>query len=105
MALIIGKIKCCFCKEKGGWIHSVHQYGIYGDVGGRIFYHPECLEMVEIDPEKFGHTMMDKAIQINDLRKSNIRDYNNDLVDNFKKKVEKLHANHFERMIPGLPRR
>lgn len=100
MALIIGKIKCCFCKEKDGWIHSVCDYGIYGAVGRRIFYHPECLEMVEIEPEKFGHIMMDKAININDLRKQNINECNSNLVENFKKKVEKLHTNHFERMIP-----
>ncbi len=101
MAFILGKLKCCFCKEKNGVIHSVCDYGIYGDVGSRIFYHPECIKMVEKDPEKFGHIMMDKAINIGDLRKVNIKQCNDHLVDNFNKKVEKLHQNHFERMMPN----
>lgn len=104
MAFTIGKIKCCFCEEKDGIIHSVCAYGIYGDIGKRIFYHPECLEMIEIEPEKFGHIMMDKAININDLRKMNIKKCNDSIIEIFKKKVEKLNSNHFERMIPHIKR-
>ncbi len=100
MAIILGKIKCYFCKEKAGFMHSVQDYGIYGAVGSRTFYHPECLEMVEIDPEKFGHKWVDKAININDLFKQNREKCNIDLVKNFKKKIDKLHQNHFERMMP-----
>lgn len=100
MALILGKLKCCFCKEKAGILHSVQEYGIYGDVGGRIFYHPECLEMVQIEPEKFGHQWADKAIQINDLYEQNREKCNVDLVKNFQEKVDKLHQSHFERMMP-----
>ena len=100
MALILGKIKCCFCKKKDGVIYSVCDYGVYGDVGGRIFYHPECIEMVELNPEKFGHIMMDKAINIGDLRKSNIEKCNKSIVDDFEEKVMKLHMNSFEKMMP-----
>lgn len=100
MAYIFGKIKCYFCGNKNGVIHSVCDYGIYGEVGKRIFYHPECINMVEKDPEKFGHKMMDKALNIYDLREQNIKNCNNTLVERFNKKVEKLHQNHFERMMP-----
>jgi hypothetical protein len=100
MPLIIGKIKCYFCRGKDGVIHSVCDYGLYGDWGRRIFYHPECLEMVEMNPEKFGNTMMDKAINIDDLRKQNIEECNKNLVKEFEKKVATLHRKHFERMMP-----
>jgi hypothetical protein len=100
MAFTFGKIKCYFCREKDGLLHSVCDYGVYGDVGSRIFYHPECLEMVQWKPEKFGHRMMDKAINIDDLQKQNISNCNKKLVENFKKKVENLHRNHFEKMMP-----
>lgn len=100
MALILGKIKCYFCGKKGGLFYSVHEYGIYGDIGKRIFYHPECMEMVQLEPEKFVHTWMDKALQIEELRKENIKNHNSSIIDNFNKKVEKLHASHFERMMP-----
>jgi len=100
MAVILGKIKCWFCDEKGGIIHSVHDYGIYGEVGKRVFYHPECLEMVEMDPEKFGHKWADKAIQINELQKSQRKDFNGQIVENYQKKVDQLHQNHFEKMMP-----
>jgi hypothetical protein len=101
MTIILGKIKCCFCGKKNGVFHSVHGYGIYEmDVGKRLFYHPECLEMVEIDPEKYSHNWADKAIQINELFKKNRVRCNSTLVTEYKRKVEKLHANHFERMMP-----
>jgi hypothetical protein len=99
MAIIIGKVKCRFCKEKDGVIHSVCEHGIYGEVGQRIYYHPECLEMVQMDPEKFGHRMIDMAIKIEEQRKECIEDYNNHIVEEYKKKVEKLHRHHFERMM------
>ncbi len=97
---IFGKIECCFCGKKDGVIHSVCEYGIYGGVGKRRFYHPECMEMVEIDPEKFGHKLIDIAIHINDLRKQNIEKCNRSIVKRFNKKVEQLHQNNFERMMP-----
>jgi hypothetical protein len=101
MSFIIGKIKCCFCGGKDGVIHSVCDYGIYGDVGKRIFYHSECLEMVETQCEKAGHIMMDKAINIGDLRKQNIKNYNDNIYEEFQKKIKTLHRNHFERMMPS----
>lgn len=100
MAIIIGKIKCWFCEKKGGVIHSTHDYGIYGEVGKRVFYHPECLEMVETNPERFGHNWADKALKIGELLVQNKGDYNIHLVDEFEKKVAKLHQHHFERMMP-----
>ena len=100
MAWTLGKIKCCFCNDRDGIIHSVCDYGIYGDVGGRIFYHPECLEMVEWKPEKFGHRMMDKAINICDLQIQNTNNCNQTIVERFNRKVEKLHQKHFEKMMP-----
>ena len=100
MAIILGKIKCWFCDEKAGLIYSVQDYGIYGEVGKRVFYHPECLEMVEMEPEKFGHKWADKAIQINELCKQNRGRCNVQIVEKYKKKIDKLHQNHFERMMP-----
>ena len=101
MAFIIGKIKCHFCGEKNGILHSVHEYGIYeNEIRKRTFYHPECLKLVEIYPEQSGHRMMDMAIYINDLRKENERKCNKKIIKDFKKKIEKLRQNHFERMIP-----
>jgi hypothetical protein len=101
MAYIFGKIKCYFCDQKKGVIHSVCDYGMYGEIGKRVFYHPECLEMVEVNPEKFSHTMMDKALHIYELREHNMKQYNNKLVESFNKKVETLHRNNFERMMPS----
>lgn len=99
MTIILGKVKCYFCGEKNGVFQSVCNYGIYGDVGKRLFYHQECLEMVEKDPEKFGHIMIDRAIQINDLKKECIK-FNHTVEEKFKQKVEKLHTQNFERMMP-----
>ena len=101
MAFIIGKIKCHFCGKNNGVLHSVHAYGIYEDeVRKRTFYHPECLELIEIYPENFDHKLLDMAIYINDLRKENIEKCNGKIIKDFKEKVEKLRQNHFERMIP-----
>jgi len=99
MAWVIGKLKCYFCGAKGGLFHSVHDYGIYGDVGKRIFYHSECLEMVEIEPEKFGHILTDRAIHIHELRERNIP-FNLTIEELLISKVEKLHKFSFERMMP-----
>lgn len=100
MNLFNKKPKCVFCEGIKGLFHSVHAYGIYGAIGKRLHYHPECLEMVEIDPEKFGHIMVDKAIYINDLKNENVRKNNSRMKKEFKEKVEKLHQRHFERMMP-----
>ncbi len=100
MAYVFGKIKCCFCHRKNGVIHSVCDYGIYGEVGKRKFYHPECIEMVELDPEKFGHKLIDIAIHINELRKQNISNCNRSIVERFNEKVDRLHQSSFERMMP-----
>jgi hypothetical protein len=99
MPLILGKIKCCFCGRKDGVIESVCDYGIYGDIGSRIFFHNECLGMIQMDPEKFGHIMIDQAINIEDLRKAGI-ECNIKIIKTFKEKVEKLQRCHFERMFP-----
>mgnify|MGYP007011964212 CR=1 FL=1 len=61
MALVLGKLKCYFCGGKGGLLESVHEYGIYGEIGRRHYYHPECLQAVQIDPEKYGHSWADRA--------------------------------------------
>jgi len=104
MAFIFGKIKCCFCHEKDGLMESVCDHGIYGDVGGRIFYHHECLQMIEMSPEKYGHIMMDRAININDLRKEGMK-FNDELEEKFQKTVANLQRNHFERMLPTWSRK
>ena len=101
MAFTIGKYKCYFCGRKGGFFHSVHEYGCYGEVGRRIYYHPECLEMVEVSPEKFGHIMMDKAIFVVERKKENIEKVNSKIQEEFQEKVEKLQTDHFEQMMPS----
>ena len=101
MALIIGKPKCIFCAEKKGLLHSVHAYGSYGEVGKRHFYHDECLQMVELEPEKFGHIMTDRALFIHELKEQNMR-YNNRIIPDHKEKVQKLNIKNFERMMPKV---
>ena len=100
MGFVVGKLKCCFCKAKEGILQSVHTHDIYGDVGRRIYYHQECLEIVEVEPQKFSHRTVDKAIQINDLRKANEEHYNSKIIEKYKKKVESLQKSNFERMMP-----
>ena len=101
MAFILGKLECYFCGKKNGVFHSVHGYGVYeSDISKRTFYHPECLELVERYPEQSEHKMMDMAIYINDLRKENMEKCNKKIIKEFKEKIEKLHKNNFEIMIP-----
>ena len=101
MALIIGRIKCCFCGKKDGVIHSVHAYGIYADdISKRYYYHSECLELVEMYPEQHGHKLIDLAIEISDRKAENIEKTNSKIIPNHVKKIEKLNTNHFERMMP-----
>lgn len=99
MALIIGRIKCCFCGEKKGFMHSVHNYGIYGGVRKRIFYHTECLELIEVNPEKYGHNMVDKALDIIELKRKCIK-HNNIIKQDHQDKLDTLRTHNFERMIP-----
>jgi hypothetical protein len=99
MAFIIGKIKCYICGEKDGLFHSVCSYGIYGEVGGRIFYHPECVRMIELEPEKFGHKLMDKVLYLAELE-NKCKPKNKNVVKDYKDKVNKLLSNNFNRMIP-----
>jgi|GEM_PF-5887420 len=100
MPLIIGKLKCYFCADKDGVLESVCDHGIYGDAEGRIHYHMECLQMIEMNPEKYGSIMVDKAILINDLRRECMK-VNKELEPVFKKKVAQLFKDNFERMMPS----
>lgn len=100
MVLIIGKIKCCFCKKKHGVMHSVHDYGIYGDVDKRIFYHPECLEIRQIYPTSFDHKSIDMAVFIVDQLKENHKETNSHIIDKYENNVRKLEVSHWDRMIP-----
>ena len=102
MAIILGKIKCCFCGKKHGLLYSVYGSGIYfSDIGKRYFYHPECLELVQLSPEKFGHRIMDLAVDICDKKKHCKETFNNKIIPNFEEKVKKLKTEHFNNMIPG----
>jgi len=94
------KPKCCFCEKTKGFFHSVHDYGIYGEQGARVYYHPECRNAVEVSPEEWGHIFVDKALHIAELEETCIRNTNQHIVKKFKEKIEKCHANHFSRMIP-----
>lgn len=100
MALIIGKIKCCFCGEKEGVLESVHGYGLYDAPAKRTHFHPECLELVEMYPEIYGHKAADLAIDINDKRNKNMLRKNNNIISDYQKTREKLKMNNFERMMP-----
>jgi len=96
----IGKLQCYFCGGKTGVFHSVHAYGIYGGMGKRVHYHPECLEMAETYPEYYGHQMVDKALHIHELRERNEKNTNNNITENIRNKVEKLQQYNYERMMP-----
>ena len=100
MPIILGKIKCYFCRQKDGLMYSVCDYGIYGDIGRRLFYHPECLEVIQISPEASGHILMDKALHIQDMRRKNEKNCNQSIAKEYKEKIEKLQIEHFERMMP-----
>ncbi|MDX1806214.1 MAG: hypothetical protein R3267_04215 [Paenisporosarcina sp.] len=100
MAFTVGKLKCYFCGEKDGVFESVCKYGIYGDVGGRIHYHMECLQLIEAAPEKYGNIMVDKAIFINESRQRCMQ-FNKELEPKFKKKINELFKHNFERMMPS----
>jgi hypothetical protein len=43
---------------------------------------------------------MDKAINIDDLRRENEEKCNKTIAKEYAKKIEKLHQSHFERMMP-----
>ena len=101
MALIIGKIKCYFCNKEDGVMQSLCEYGIYGAIGKRLFYHTECLHLIEVNPTCFPHIMMDKALHVYDLRKQNIKNFNDLIKVEFDKKIEQLQKNHFETMMPS----
>ena len=100
-AFIIGRLKCCFCKNKRGLLSSVHGYGIYESVvGKRIFYHDECLQHVSEFPESYSHTDVDMAIQIVEKKKKNI-DMNEKIISKHKNNIKELQHYTFERMLPG----
>lgn len=102
MAFIIGNVKCFFCGKKQGFFHSCHGYGIYADeIKRRVFYHPECLELVQMYPEIFGHRKVDRALVILDQIKKNKRQINSDIISNHEKKRQKLLDSHFENMMPS----
>ena len=98
-AVMFFKPKCCFCKINDGYLHSVCKHGIYGDVGKRIFYHPECLEQVQLYPEKFNNIIVDKAIFISDHKDKCIK-INKRIINEHERKIERLKADHFLSMIP-----
>ncbi len=99
--IIIGKIRCYFCNKDEGFMHSVHRYGIYDDPAKRHFYHPECLEIIEMEPEKSGSAMMDKALHIITLKESNNDKFNEEIIPKFRASIEKLRESSFDRMIKG----
>ena len=101
MAFIIGRLKCCFCKRKDGLLSSVYDHGIYGTgIGGRSFYHEECLQAVSEFPERYGHTNVDMAIQICERRQHNIK-INQDIISKHNNNIKELQHYTFERMLPG----
>lgn len=56
--------KCFLCKQTGNGLKWVSQYGIYMEANKHYAYHPECLKAVLCDPEKYGHEIVDMALQI-----------------------------------------
>ena len=96
------KPKCVFCGQKKGFFHSVHKYGIYGsDLGKRYYYHPECFRLVENEPEKFGHIMLDMVLHLAELERACKEKENSKIAKIFKEKVEQCQENSFKRMLPG----
>ena len=100
MTIILGKVKCVFCNNKNGLIHSICDYGIYGEIGRRIHYHPECLELVQMYPESFGHRKVDMALKIIDMIQE-CKNFNKNIISKYEKKLEKLKISHFENMMPA----
>jgi hypothetical protein len=102
MAIIFGKIKCAFCDRKTGFMCSVHGYGMYAlDVTKRTFYHPECLELIQMYPEAFGHRKADLALDILQRMKENKKRTNKSIIPDYQKKLETLRESHFENMMPS----
>jgi hypothetical protein len=94
------KVKCCFCQSDRGMIRSVCEHGIYGEQGKRLFFHQECLEMIEMEPEKYGNINVDMAIYINNLIEVWSKKIN--LVEEFQEKLTKLRQQSFSRMMPKV---
>lgn len=100
MPIFSRKEKCVFCDRNKGLFHSVKRYGMYGEVGGRIHFHPECLELTQMYPEAFGHRKVDQALEILDAIKDCKKNFNNKIISDYEAKLEKLRASHFENMMP-----
>lgn len=84
------KVRCCFCDETRGFLHSVHDWGMYKtELGRRIFYHPGCLGVVTCEPEFSGSINVDKALNILNLLPSN-QTFNENIVFSNKEKFKKL---------------
>lgn len=64
--------RCSFCKKRRN-LSFVLAYGIYGQCAFQKYaYHNKCLEKVMEDPEKYGHKLVDKALEIVDaIKKDN----------------------------------
>jgi len=101
MGFIIGKLKCCFCKNKGGVLSSVHGYGIYErNIGKRVFYHEECFKSVSEYPERYSNIDVDMAIQIVERKEKNIT-INNRIIEQQNENIKKLQRYNFESIMPG----
>ena len=102
MAIVIGSIKCLFCEKKFGILHSSHGYGQYAnEISQRVFYHPECLELIQMYPEIFGHRKVDRALMILDQIKENKQKTNDVIISDYETKRQKLLSSHFENMMPS----
>lgn len=99
--ITVGTIKCYFCGRIGGVLTSVHDYGSYGEVGLRIHYHRECLELVELYPTAFPSIMVDKVLHIEELKKDQLVDFNSKIIEKYEEKIEKAKQKHFENMMPS----
>ena len=101
MAIILGKVKCHFCKGYMGILHSVHGYGVYAnEIEKRVYYHPEYIELIQMYPESHLSIDVDMALWIIERKKENQKT-NDDIIPNYEKKCEKLKLSHFENMMPS----
>lgn len=84
------KVRCTFCDDEHGFLHSVHGHGVYAnDLGYRIFYHPMCLNNVMCNPESNNTKDVDQALNIMELKSVN-ESYNKEKIIKQDNKISRL---------------
>lgn len=98
MALIIGKLKCCFCNSSVGFFHSVETRGRDSEINGRIFYHDECLKIAEKEYRSYkDKKLIQQVLRIHNLKENSIMS-NKAIVENHSSRIERISSISLKRL-------